>query len=35
MVIKAMSWALRQLVVHDPDAVREFLDEIAHRQDIL
>lgn len=27
MVVKAMSWALRELVVHDPDAVREFLDE--------
>jgi 3-methyladenine DNA glycosylase AlkD len=27
MVIKAMSWALRALVPHDPDAVREFLDE--------
>ena len=27
MVVKAMSWALRQLVVHDPDAVREFLEE--------
>ena len=25
MVVKAMSWALRELVVHDPDAVREFL----------
>jgi len=25
MVAKAMSWALRELVVHDPDAVREFL----------
>lgn len=27
MVVKAMSWALRALVVHDPDAVTEFLDE--------
>jgi len=27
MVVKAMSWALRQLVVHDPEAVREFLSE--------
>jgi 3-methyladenine DNA glycosylase AlkD len=27
MVAKAMSWALRQLVVHDPDAVRRFLSE--------
>ncbi|MDY7079356.1 MAG: DNA alkylation repair protein [Chloroflexota bacterium] len=27
MVVKAMSWALRELVVHDPDAVSEFLDE--------
>lgn len=25
MVAKAMSWALRVLVVHDPDAVRKFL----------
>jgi 3-methyladenine DNA glycosylase AlkD len=25
MVVKAMSWALRELVVHDPDAVRAFL----------
>lgn len=25
MVVKAMSWALRELVVHDPDAVREFM----------
>jgi 3-methyladenine DNA glycosylase AlkD len=25
MVVKAMSWALRQLVVHDPEAVRAFL----------
>jgi 3-methyladenine DNA glycosylase AlkD len=27
MVVKAMSWALRALVVHDPDAVRGFLSE--------
>jgi len=27
MVVKAMSWALREFVVHDPDAVREFLSE--------
>lgn len=27
MVVKAMSWALRELVVHDPDAVRKFLRE--------
>lgn len=27
MVVKAMSWALRELVVHDADAVAEFLDE--------
>jgi 3-methyladenine DNA glycosylase AlkD len=27
MVVKAMSWALRELVVHDPYAVREFLTE--------
>ena len=27
MVVKAMSWALRELAVHDPDAVREFLSE--------
>jgi 3-methyladenine DNA glycosylase AlkD len=25
MVVKALSWALRQLVVHDPNAVRAFL----------
>jgi 3-methyladenine DNA glycosylase AlkD len=30
MVVKAMSWALRQLVVHDPDAVNQFLD--AHEE---
>jgi 3-methyladenine DNA glycosylase AlkD len=27
MVVKALSWALRELVVHDAGAVREFLDE--------
>lgn len=27
MVVKAMSWALRELVRHDADAVREFLSE--------
>lgn len=27
MVVKAMSWALRELVVHDADAVRGFLNE--------
>lgn len=27
MVVKALSWTLRELVVHDPDAVRQFLDE--------
>jgi 3-methyladenine DNA glycosylase AlkD len=26
MLVKALSWALRALVPHDPDAVREFLD---------
>ena len=35
MVVKAVSWALRELVVHDPGAVREFLgeheDELAAR----
>ena len=25
MVVKAMSWALRELVIHEPDEVREFL----------
>jgi 3-methyladenine DNA glycosylase AlkD len=25
MVVKALSWALRELIVHDPEAVREFL----------
>ena len=27
MVEKGLSWALRELVVHDPDAVQAFLDE--------
>ena len=27
MVVKALSWALRELVVHDPTAVRNFLRE--------
>jgi 3-methyladenine DNA glycosylase AlkD len=27
MVVKALSWALRELVVHDPKAVRAFLEE--------
>jgi 3-methyladenine DNA glycosylase AlkD len=27
MVVKALSWALRELVVHDPQAVWAFLDE--------
>jgi len=27
MVVKALSWALRELVVHDPGAMREFLEE--------
>jgi 3-methyladenine DNA glycosylase AlkD len=27
MVVKAMSWALRELVIHDPDAVWAFLRE--------
>lgn len=27
MVVKAMSWALRELIVHDADAVRGFLNE--------
>lgn len=32
MVVKALSWALRELIVHDPDAVRGFL---AHYRDRL
>jgi len=31
MVVKALSWALRQLVVHDPDAVRGFLSTYEDR----
>jgi 3-methyladenine DNA glycosylase AlkD len=31
MVVKAMSWALRELVVYDPDAVRAFLAEYDDR----
>jgi 3-methyladenine DNA glycosylase AlkD len=27
MVVKALSWALRELVVWDPEAVRRFLDD--------
>jgi len=27
MIVKAMSWALRELVVHDPQAVRAFLEK--------
>jgi 3-methyladenine DNA glycosylase AlkD len=27
MVYKALSWALRELVVHDPQAVRAFLEQ--------
>jgi 3-methyladenine DNA glycosylase AlkD len=31
MVVKAMSWALRELVVHDPESVRGFLEEYKDR----
>jgi 3-methyladenine DNA glycosylase AlkD len=31
MVVKALSWALRELVVHDPEAVRGFLEEYGER----
>ena len=31
MVVKAMSWALRELVVHDPDGVRGFLSTYEDR----
>jgi 3-methyladenine DNA glycosylase AlkD len=31
MVVKAMSWALRELVVHDPEAVQGFLEEHEER----
>jgi 3-methyladenine DNA glycosylase AlkD len=27
MVVKAMSWVLRELAVHNPQAVRQFLTE--------
>jgi 3-methyladenine DNA glycosylase AlkD len=27
MVVKALSWALRELVIHDPEAVRAFLED--------
>jgi 3-methyladenine DNA glycosylase AlkD len=27
MIVKALSWALRELAVHDPGAVREFLSK--------
>jgi 3-methyladenine DNA glycosylase AlkD len=27
MVVKALSWALRELIPHDPDAVRNFLSQ--------
>lgn len=30
MVVKAMSWALRELIPHDPDAVRAFVSEYEH-----
>ena len=30
MVVKALSWALRELVVHDPDAVQAFLEAHDH-----
>jgi len=29
-VVKALSWALRELVVHDPQAVRDFLQDHQH-----
>jgi 3-methyladenine DNA glycosylase AlkD len=31
MVVKALSWALRELVPHDPQAVSDFLDEYEER----
>jgi 3-methyladenine DNA glycosylase AlkD len=31
MVVKAMSWALRELVAHDPDALWAFLAEYDDR----
>jgi 3-methyladenine DNA glycosylase AlkD len=30
MVVKAMSWALRELIPHDADAVRDFLKKYEH-----
>ena len=30
MVVKALSWSLRELVVHDPQAVDKFLQEFDH-----
>lgn len=30
MVVKAMSWALRELIAHDVGAVREFIKEHNH-----
>ncbi|MBN1559323.1 DNA alkylation repair protein [candidate division KSB1 bacterium] len=30
MVIKALSWALRELIPHDREAVQSFLSENAH-----
>jgi 3-methyladenine DNA glycosylase AlkD len=30
MVAKAVSWSLRELVVHDPEVVRNFLDQNEH-----
>lgn len=27
MVVKAVSWALRELIIHDPDAVEKFLKD--------
>ena len=33
MVVKALSWALRELSKRDPDSVREFLNE--HEDDLV
>jgi 3-methyladenine DNA glycosylase AlkD len=30
MVVKALSWVLRALVIHDPDSVQHFLQEHSH-----
>jgi 3-methyladenine DNA glycosylase AlkD len=30
MVVKALSWALRELTVHEPGAVRKFLSRNEH-----